>query len=321
MKEERARQLLITGAGGYVGLSLTAALADSCRLRCLVRREAPFREALEGAVPDPAARRAIEVIEGDICDPETARRACKGVDVIVHLAALTGDEQPGQFNLLQTNLLGCRFMLEGAKQEGVTRFILTSTYHVYGRLRTLPPGPVSEEIPLNPVSVYASSKALAEKVARSSGLQEVVVRLPHLYGAGVGDGDWGGVLLRFIDQAIQDSAITLDAGAADVRDYLHISDAVDCLRRLALAGGPLRGTFNVGSGESVTLREMAEWIAEAAGKLRGRKVDLRVPAGAESPACRATLDLRRIREACGFEPKIKARQGIAELLGRLAPAA
>ena len=314
MSEQNDWGVLVTGAGGYVGLNMVAALAGACRLRCLVRQAQSFRDALTRLNAE-----AVEVVEGDVRDAETVRRACRDAAVVVHLAALTADEHPSQFDLLQVNLLGCQTVLEGAEQAGTARVILPSTYHVYGRLRTLPAGPVSEETPLNPASVYAASKAVAESMARSASVDEVIVRLPHLYGAGCGAGDWGGVLLRFIDQAVQGSAITLDEGAADLRDYLHISDTVACLRTLALARQPVRGTFNVGFGQSVTLKEMAIWIAQGVGRAKGCSVEVCAPAAVE-PAGRAFLDVRKIRRECGFAPRKTPQQGIEELLGRLVPA-
>ena len=313
-----ARKVLITGANGYVGTNLVAALAGSCSLRCLVRKGQSFRESL-GAFLPPAELKSIEVVEADVRDREAVRRACREMESVVHLAALTSDEDPSQFELLQVNLLGTEAVLEGAAAAGGLRVIFPSTYHVYGRLKSLPPGPVGEETPLKPASLYAASKAVGESLARSADVNEVIVRLPHLYGVGCGAGDWGGVLLRFIDQAVQDSAITLDAGAADVRDYLHISDTVACLRVLALAAGPLRGTFNAGSGQPVTLREMAQWIAEGIGRSKGRPVEVRGPAAAESPA-RAFLDTGKLRSQTGFAPAVAPRRGIEELLERLVPA-
>lgn len=311
--------VLITGAGGTIGLNLVSALAGACRLRCLVRRAQPFRDALEAAVTDAKVRDEIEVAESDLCDRDAVQRACRDMAVVVHLAARTSDEDPSQFALLEVNVLGCLTVLQEAERVGVRRVIFPSTYHVYGRLRVLPAGPVSEETPLNPASVYAASKAVGESMVRSAGVDGVIVRLSHVYGAGVGRGDWGGVLLRFIDQALQDSAIPLDAGAGDVRDYLHITDAVACLRRLALARASIRGTFNVGSGQSVTLLEMAQWIAEGIERFRGGPVEICLPEGVMGPSHRAVLDLNRIRQACGFVPQKAPKEGIDELLGHLVP--
>lgn len=312
------RKVLITGANGTVGMNLVSAMAGHCSLRCLVRKAQPFREALESAVA-PEKRDSIEIIEADVRDREAVRRACREMASVVHLAALTSDENPNQFELLQVNLSGTQAVLEGALAAGGVRVIFPSTYHVYGRLKNLPAGPVGEERPLDPVSIYAASKAVGESLARSAGVNEVIVRLPHIYGVGCGTGDWGGVLLRFIDQAVQDSAITLDGGAADVRDYLHISDTVACLRALALGTEPVRGTFNAGFGQSVTLKEMAQWIAEGVGRSKGRPVEVRAPAAAESSG-RAFLDTAKLRRQLGITPAVAPRRGIEELLGRLVPA-
>lgn len=299
--------MVITGAGGYLGLNLCTNLAGQCKLRCLTRKRDPLVSAIGGVD-------AVEVLEGDLLDSNFLNTAFAGVDTVVHLAGLTHDPNPNQYSLLRTNIYATWAILEAARAQGVTHLVFPSTYHVYGRLRSLAPGPVDETQPFQPASIYAASKATAEELIQHSSVPSTILRLSHVFGVGVGHGDRGGVLLTMIRSALADALITLDDGAADVRDYVHVSDVVACIGNIVQNGATACGVYNVGSGRSVTLKGMAEMIAASVGHVRGARVEVVVPASLAFSQRHAYLDINMIREAVAFSPRVLHEEAIDEMV-------
>lgn len=293
-----------------MGLNLSASLAGKCHLRCLTRKSETLISVLGGT-------HDVEISHGDILRSDILCDALAGVDTVVHLAGVTSDSNPNQYTLLEANIYGTWNLMEVAQTAGVSQVILPSTYHVYGLLRDLEPGPVEETAPLKPASIYAASKAVAESLAQHSPVRAVILRLPHIFGVGVGHGDWGGILLKMIRSALTEAVITLDDGAGDVRDYLHISDVIACLHTIVLSTETLRGTYNVGRGVSVTLREMADMIAEGVTRVRGHVVEVSVPVMLTTSPSRAYLDINRIRMASDFTPNLSPAEAIDELIEKM----
>lgn len=162
--------VLITGTTGLVGSRLLPRLiADGHECRALVRGEKP-----------PAAGAAL--VRGDLDDPSTLVEAVRGVDAVVHLAALfrTDDEDA----IWRANLGGTRHLIDVATTHAPdARFVMASTGNVYDhdQLR-----PALESDSCSPTAAYPASKVAAESLLRSSGLTWSVLRLPFVYGDGDG---------------------------------------------------------------------------------------------------------------------------------------
>jgi len=162
---------LVTGATGFVGSAVVRELlAAGVEVRALVRTTSP-RENLQGL--------AVEVVEGDLSDLASLRRAVQGCQVVYHLAALYSPRPEDGGHLYEVNVGGTERLLQAAQEAGVLRFVHTSTIGTVGR----PPGGglASEQYPFNDWergSHYARSKALAEAkalAAARAGFPVVVV--------------------------------------------------------------------------------------------------------------------------------------------------
>jgi len=166
--------VLVTGAPGFVGGHLVRELlARGDRVRCLVRRPSAAT-----ALDAPG----VEIVEGDVTRPGTLARAVEGVEEIYHLAArLTAMRER---EMLETNALGTRHLLEAAATQRLRRFVHCSTLAVTGPCA--PDGaPVVETRPAAPVTWYGRSKALAERAVLAfgaAGMPTTIVRPPVVYG-------------------------------------------------------------------------------------------------------------------------------------------
>ncbi len=143
-------KLLITGPGGRVGTQIVPLLREHFSLRLFdTQRLSPVGD--------------DEAISGDIQDFDALRRACSGVDAMLHLAAIS-DEADFHSQLLPVNLAGTYNAFEAARQSGVRKVIFASTGQVilnYGRET-----PVKTEMPVRPSTVYACTKVFGEALAR-----------------------------------------------------------------------------------------------------------------------------------------------------------
>jgi nucleoside-diphosphate-sugar epimerase len=178
-------RVLVTGAGGFIGSHLCElCLADGAEVRAFVHYNSRNDW---GLLEDLDARklRAIEVVAGDLRDPEAVRRAVRGCDFIFHLGALIGIPYSyvNPNDVVATNVCGTLHVLQACLQNGVQRLVQTSTSEVYGTAQYVP---MDESHPLHPQSPYAASKVgsdmLAQSYYHSYGLPVVVLRPFNTYG-------------------------------------------------------------------------------------------------------------------------------------------
>lgn len=229
-------EILVTGASGFLGRHLVHALeARGHRVR-----------------PHSTA-------QGDIA---SCPLPIDGVDHVFHLAAksFVPDSWTHSQEFYRTNVLGTVNVLEHCRRHR-TPLTLISSY-VYGQPQQLP---ISEDHPLAAINPYAHTKILAEEVGRFYerifGLRLVIVRAFNLYGPGQNPP-------YLIPTIVQQ---TLDPNTAEIslkdlrpkRDYLYVTDAVEML--LTTLGDGVRGVYNLGSGQSASVAEVAELIQRAAG--------------------------------------------------------
>src|SRR5262249_21938008 len=174
------RTVLVTGAGGFIGSHLTERLVrDGHRVRALVRYNGrDDRGHLDRIDPDVQA--SVEVVRGDLKDPEAVRKAVAGRERVFHPAAPTAVPYPDQnpLGVVQTSVLGTAHVLDACRaSDALGRLVLTSTSEVYGTARYVP---IDEAHPLRGQSPYAASKigadALGESYHRSFGLPVAILR-------------------------------------------------------------------------------------------------------------------------------------------------
>src|SRR3954464_14266684 len=179
------QKAVVTGAGGFIGAHLTASLVEmGASARGLVRYNSRDDQgALSWLEPQVAGE--VEVMLGDLRDPESVLAALDGAEVVFHLGAQIAIPysyvNPRDF--FETNVIGSLNVAQAALAKDVARVVHTSTSEVYGTAQTVP---ITEDHPLNPQSPYAASKVGADKLMdsfqRSFGLPGVVLRPFNTFG-------------------------------------------------------------------------------------------------------------------------------------------
>lgn len=301
------RKVLVTGAGGFIGSHLTERLvALGARTRALVRYNSNGAWGWLDASP---VRDELEVVLGDIRDPDSLERAMNGIEIVFHLAALIAIPYSyhAPLSYVRTNVEGTLNVLQGARKAGAELVVHTSTSEVYGTAQTVP---ISEEHPLQGQSPYSASKIGADKMAealnRSFGLPVVIVRPFNTYGPRQSA---RAVIPTIITQALAGQAIRL-GNLSPTRDLNYVTDTCEGFIRAARTPDAVGQVINLGTGREISIGELAARILEAMGlDLPIVCEDQRVRPG-QSEVERLCADNRRAIEMLGWEPRVTLAEGL-----------
>jgi nucleoside-diphosphate-sugar epimerase len=312
---------LVTGGAGFIGSNLVIALASNAeRVRVVDNLSTGFWENL-GELADSER---VECITADIRDREAIGRACAGVEVVFHLAALgsvpRSVENPVESDSVNTG--GTVTVLDSARRAGVRRVIFAASSAAYGDTPRLPK---QEDMPTSPLSPYAVSKVAGERYlavfASLYGLETVSLRYFNVFGPNQRpDGAYAAAIPRFLWAALHAQPLTIYGDGETTRDFCFVENVVRANLLAASCVRRLQGeVVNIAGGRRVSLNEL---VAEI-GRVLARSPEV-VHAEPRAGDVRHSLaDLSRARELLGYEPSVRWEQGIAptaEYLRRLSTA-
>ncbi|WP_458190473.1 NAD-dependent epimerase/dehydratase family protein [Haladaptatus sp. NG-WS-4] len=295
------RTVLVTGGAGFVGSHLTAALVAENDVRVLDDFSSGDRE----NVPEDAT-----VVKGDVRDPSAVREAMDGVDIVYHEAAMVSVERSVEQPLPSHAVTGdgSLVVLDHARREDA-RVVLASSAAVYGHPETVP---ISESASKSPTSPYGIDKLTADLYVRRYhdlyGLETVSLRYFNVYGPGQNP-EYSAVVQVFIDQARRGGPITVDGDGAQTRDFVHVSDVVQANLRAGTTD-QTGVAFNVGTGESVTIRELAETVRD----VTDSDADIVHTDPRPGDIDHSRADISRARDELGYEPTVSLSEGLASLV-------
>ena len=306
MTDWSGRQVLVTGAEGFIGSHLAEELlAAGAKVRALVHYN-PFGR--WGWLHEHAGD--IEILAGDVRDAQRVATAAEGVDVIFHLAALVGIpysyEAPESY--VQTNILGTHNLLQAARRAGVSRYIQTSTSEVYGSALRVP---IDEEHPLQPQSPYSASKIGADMLALSFHhafeLPVAVVRPFNTYGPRQSA---RAVIPAILGQIYAGSEEIQIGATSPKRDFNFVTDTAKGFLAVAECDRALGGVVNIGSGREIAIGDLIELMIQVSGRdVRTVRAPERIrPAGSEVD--RLMCDNSRALEWTGWRPEVSLEQGL-----------
>lgn len=338
--DPHARPIVVTGGAGFIGCNLADAYAGAgVPVRIIdnlarpgVERNLAYLRKKHGAI--------VEAACVDIRDANALAHALKGARAIFHFAAqvavTTSLEDP--LEDFDVNARGALLILEWVRKHAPkTPLLFASTNKVYGALSdihfTLGPAactPADETLARNGVdetrrlalhTPYGCSKGCADQYvldyAHSYALRAAVLRMSCIYGPhqfGTEDQGW---VAHFISCALSDTPITIYGDGRQVRDILHVSDAVDAYKRALaqidlICGHP----FNLGGGQgnAVSLNILIDYLAEVS----GRKIDVSYKAPRKGDQAWFDADTRAFQAATGWRAKLAWKDGVRDLARWLA---
>jgi NAD dependent epimerase/dehydratase len=305
----QGKNVLVTGAGGFIGSHLVEQLVDAgASVRAFVHYNSRGDAGLLRFM-SPEARSKVQVVSGDICDGAAIQNAVEGCSHVFHLAALISIPysylHPVQ--VAQTNVLGTLNVLMACRQAGVEKMIHTSTSEVYGTAQRVP---IDETHPLQGQSPYSASKIGADKLVESFycayGLPVVTVRPFNTYGPRQSG---RAVIPTIITQALVKNTIRL-GNLETTRDFTFATDTANGFVKAAETVDANGRTFNLGVGQEISIGDLAHKIADQIGKQVRVEVDPNRLRPKDSEVFRLLSDNRLAGEVLGWQPEVSLDQGL-----------
>jgi NAD dependent epimerase/dehydratase len=303
--------VLVTGAGGFIGSHLAERLVrEGATVRCLASYHS---SGSAGWLDRSEVRDALEIVGGDLRDPDLVRRAVNGCDVVFHLGALIAIPYSylAPLAYLQTNAAGTLNVLQAVRDAGVRRIVHTSTSEVYGTARAIP---MAEAHPLQAQSPYAASKIAADKMAEafhlSFGIPVVTVRPFNTYGPRQSA---RAVIPTIIAQALSGERISL-GNTAPTRDFNFVADTVDGFVRAGACDEAVGHVLNLGTGREVSVGELARLIARICDvpyDVARDELRVRPPASEVERLC---ADSTKARSMLGWRPAVSLEDGLTRTI-------
>jgi UDP-N-acetylglucosamine 4-epimerase len=319
------RRWLVTGAAGFIGSHLVETLLafgqDVVGLDNFATGHRRNLEDVHGAVGEDAWGRLV-FIEGDITDLATCRRACDGVDTVLHHAAL-GSVPRSIADPLAThaaNATGFVNMLAAAREAGVRRFVYAASSSTYGDHPALPK---MEDAIGRPLSPYAVTKYVnelyAEVFARCYGVESVGLRYFNVFGTRQDpEGAYAAVIPRWIRAIARDETVTIYGDGETSRDFCFVANAVQSNLRAALTtdAAALNQVYNVAVGQRTTLNGLFEMLAAL---VRERRPGLKIPLPAHETlragdVRHSQADIGKAERLLGYAPTHDLRAGLQAAL-------
>jgi len=253
---------------------------------------------------------SIEFIKGDIRDKNVVEGALKGVDAVVHLAALIdvaeSVEKPELY--LDVNVNGT-FNVARASRK-VSAFIFASTCAVYGEPVRIP---IGEDHPLSPKSPYAATKIAGEAFVQAYGnlygYRPVILRLFNVYGPRQSKA-YAGVITEFVKRATIGEPPIIFGDGEQTRDFVHVRDVAKAIIK-ALETNNASGIYNIGSGVAITINDLAHLILKLAGK---ENIEPRHGPPRPGDIKHSQANINRAKMELGYNPSVSLEEGIKEIL-------
>ena len=260
----------------------------------------------------------IEFIKADVKDADAVRKACAGVDSVIHLAYINGTEYFYKMPelVLEVGVKGMTNVIDGCINENVKEIVLASSSEVYQTAEKIPTDenePLKIPDPLNPRYSYGGGKIISELLAINYGrkhFDRVIIFRPHnIYGPDMG---WEHVVPQFIfrmkglrrkskDKNVE---FPIQGTGKQTRAFCFIDDFIDGLM-LVLERGEHMNIYHIGTMEEIPI----EKVAEEVGKYFGKKVEIIPKKPAEGSTLRRCPDIAKLKKL-GYKPKVPFKEGL-----------
>ena len=307
--------ILITGGAGFIGSNLTEYfLSQEYKVTCLDNFSTGHRYNIEPFLTNPN----FTLIEGDIRDLETCRKAVAGQTYVLHEAAL--GSVPRSINdpitTNEVNIGGFLNMLVAARDAGVKRFVYAASSSTYGDSKNLPK---VEDIIGKPLSPYAITKYVnelyADVFARTYGMETIGLRYFNVFGRRQDpNGAYAAVIPLFVKKLINHESPVINGDGEYSRDFTYIDNVIQMNLLALTTTNPeaINQVFNTAFGERTTLNMLTDYLQEFLGTHDPKIKEVEILHGpnrlGDIPHSLASID--KARKLLGYDPQFSMKEGL-----------
>lgn len=316
MKYRNLGRVFVTGACGFIGSHLVEKLlneGNQVTALCLYNSNGTYGWLNKLAVNPP---NNLSLLLGDVRDPFFLENSISGHNTVFHLASLIAIPYSyvAPQSYIETNISGALNVAQAALKAKAERLIHTSTSEVYGTAKFIP---ITEDHPLQGQSPYSASKIgadmLMDSYFRSFTLPIVTLRPFNTYGPRQ---SLRAVIPTIISQVMAGQNQIKLGSDSPTRDFNYVADTVDAFLSLARHSSDsiLGKTFNAGTGNEITIKDLVHLIAEIMGKKIEIITEQERLRPEKSEVFRLCASHEKLTEATGWTPKVTLKEGLSKLI-------
>ncbi|MHC1779109.1 MAG: SDR family oxidoreductase [Bacteroidales bacterium] len=310
-------KILITGGAGFIGSNLCEFFLNSgYRVTCLDNLSTGFRTNMEGFINHTE----FTFIEGDIRDFETCIKAVKGMDYVLHQAALGSVPRSiiDPITTNEVNIGGFLNMLIASRDSGVKRFIYAASSSTYGDSKELPK--VEEKIG-RPLSPYAITKYVdelyADVFAKTYGMECIGLRYFNVFGRRQSpNGAYSAVIPLFVKNLINHTKPVINGDGEYSRDFTYVENVVQANSLAILTSNPeaVNQVYNVAIGERTTLNQLFGYLKDGLSEFDPTIKEITPKYGPirDGDIPHSLASIEKAKKLLGYDPKYPVKKGLKE---------
>jgi len=299
------KKFLVTGGAGFIGSHIVESLVKKGhRVRVLDNFSSGKIKNIRPVLGD------IELIKGDIRSLAICKKAAKGMDFVLHQAALRSVPKsllyPADYN--EVNIQGTLNMLEASLENKVKSFVFASSSSIYGDVKDFPE---KENFVPAPISPYALTKLAGEYYCRMFshhyGLPTVSLRYFNVFGPRQApDDEYAAVIPKFITSMLKKKSPPVFGTGKQSRDFTYIANVVEANIRASQKLNFKGEVFNIAGGEDYSIQELVQLL----NKILGTAIAPRLLSPRPGDVFKTRADLNKTKRLLGFSPKVDFVQGL-----------